>query len=54
LGGREALARRGYQVSARTGWTATFGGAQAILIDPTPGEKRAGANRGREAFALAY
>ncbi|HLB35286.1 MAG TPA: gamma-glutamyltransferase [Gemmatimonadales bacterium] len=50
----QALEERGYRVSARTGWTATFGGAQAILIDPETGEKRAGADRRREAFALAY
>ena len=50
----QALEGRGYRVSVRTGWTATFGGAQAILIDPETGEKRAGADRRREAFALAY
>ncbi|MBI2615798.1 MAG: gamma-glutamyltransferase [Gemmatimonadetes bacterium] len=49
-----ALEQRGYRVSVRTGLTATFGGAQAILIDPETGEKRAGADRRREAFALAY
>ncbi|MBI2535712.1 MAG: gamma-glutamyltransferase [Gemmatimonadetes bacterium] len=52
--GIPALEQRGYRVSVRTGLTATFGGAQAILIDPETGEKRAGADRRREAFALAY
>ncbi len=50
----QALEQRGYRVSVRTGLTATFGGAQAILIDPKTGEKRAGADRRREAFALAF
>jgi gamma-glutamyltranspeptidase/glutathione hydrolase len=49
-----ALEARGYRVSVRSGLTATFGGAQAVLIDPETGEKRAGADRRREAFALAY
>jgi gamma-glutamyltranspeptidase/glutathione hydrolase len=49
-----ALEERGYPVSVRAGLTATFGGAQAILLDPETGEKRAGADRRREAFALAY
>ncbi len=50
----QALEERGYPVSVRTGLTATFGGAQAVLLDPKTGEKRAGADRRREAFALAY
>lgn len=50
----QALEQRGYRVSVRPGLTATFGGAQAILLDPKTGEKRAGADRRREAFALAY
>ncbi len=50
----QALEKRGYRVSVRTGLTPTFGGAQAVLIDPQTGEKRAGADRRREAFALAY
>jgi gamma-glutamyltranspeptidase/glutathione hydrolase len=49
-----ALEERGYRVSVRTGLTATFGGAQAVLLDAKTGEKRAGADRRREAFALAY
>ncbi len=48
------LSERGYHVVVRQGWTAEFGGAQAILIDPETGEKRAGADRRREAWALAY
>jgi gamma-glutamyltranspeptidase/glutathione hydrolase len=50
----QALEQRGYRVRTVSGWTATFGGAQAVLIDPQTGEKRAGADRRREAFALAY
>jgi gamma-glutamyltranspeptidase/glutathione hydrolase len=51
---RQALEQRGYRIHPVAGLTATFGGAQAILIDPKTGEKRAGADRRREAFALAY
>ncbi|MBI4501312.1 MAG: gamma-glutamyltransferase [Gemmatimonadetes bacterium] len=51
---RAALAQRGYHVVAKTGWTAEFGGAQAVLLDPLAGTKRAGADRRREAFAGAY
>jgi gamma-glutamyltranspeptidase/glutathione hydrolase len=51
---RSALEARGYQVLARTGWTAEFGGAQAVVIDQQTGAKRAGADRRREAWALAY
>lgn len=51
---REALEARGYTVRPRHGWTAELGGAQAILIDPASGTKRAGADRRREGWALAY
>ncbi|MBI4421358.1 MAG: gamma-glutamyltransferase [Gemmatimonadetes bacterium] len=51
---RAALERRGYVVLARSGWTAEFGGAQAVLFDQRSGAKRAGADRRREAFAAAY
>ena len=50
----QALEQRGYRVRPVAGLTAVFGGAQAILIDPRTHEKRAGADRRREAFALAY
>ncbi len=50
---RAELEKRGYRVAARGGWTAEFGGAQAILIEET-GRRHAGADRRREAFALAY
>lgn len=51
---RAALESRGYAVMTREGWTAEFGGAQAVLIDPETGQKRAGADRRREGFADAY
>ena len=50
----DALRARGYTVDARSGLTAIFGGAQAVLVDPTTGAKRAGADRRREGYALAY
>jgi gamma-glutamyltranspeptidase/glutathione hydrolase len=48
------LRERGYRVLVRYGWGAEFGGAQAVLIDPGAGTLRAGADRRREAYALAY
>jgi len=50
---RDALRERGYSVLTRTGLTAEFGGAQAILIDPD-GQLTAGADRRREGWSLAY
>ena len=50
----DELIARGYAVLPRSGWTAEFGGAQAILIDRTTGRKRAGADRRREGWSLAY
>ena len=51
---RDALEARGYTVHARSGWTAEFGGAQAVLVDQIAGRRRAGADRRREGWALAY
>ena len=51
---RTELEARGYTVYARSGWTAEFGGAQAVLIDQIAGRRRAGADRRREGWALAY
>jgi len=51
--GFDDLSSRGYTVRPRHGLTAEFGGAQAILIDAS-GFKRAGADRRREGWALAY
>ena len=51
---RDALEGRGYTVLTRTGWTAEFGGAQAVVIDQMTGRRIAGADRRREGWALAY
>ena len=51
---RDALEARGYTVHTRSGWTAEFGGAQAVLIDQIAGRRRAGADRRREGWAVAY
>jgi gamma-glutamyltranspeptidase/glutathione hydrolase len=50
----DELLARGYNVLPRSGWTAEFGGAQMIAIDPQTGAKRAGADRRREGWSLAY
>ena len=50
----EELRVRGYTVDVRSGWTALFGGAQAVLIDEATGAKRSGADRRREGYTLAY
>ena len=51
---RDALADRGYTVHPRSGLTAEFGGAQAVLVDQVSGRRRAGADRRREGGAVAY
>ena len=50
----DALRARGYNVEPHSGWTGTFGGAQAILFDQTTGAMRSGADRRREGYTLAY
>ena len=49
-----ALNARGHQVAPVSGWTATFGGVQIILIDPASGTRRTGADPRREAYAIAW
>ncbi len=51
---RDALEARGYTVHTRSGWTAEFGGAQAVLVDQITGRRIAGADRRREGWAVAY
>ncbi len=51
---RDALEARGYTVHTRSGLTAEFGGAQAVLVDQISGRRRAGADRRREGWAVAY
>jgi hypothetical protein len=41
-------------VHPRSGLTAEFGGAQAVLVDQISGRRRAGADRRREGWAVAY
>ncbi|MCU0617283.1 MAG: gamma-glutamyltransferase [Gemmatimonadaceae bacterium] len=48
----DALRARGHRIDAVSGWTATFGGVQVILIDPVSGARRTGADPRREAYAL--
>jgi gamma-glutamyltranspeptidase/glutathione hydrolase len=49
-----ALRERGHDLSVISGWNATFGGVQVILIDPASGARRTGADPRREAYAIAY
>ena len=51
---RDALEARGHTVHSRSGWTAEFGGAQAVLVDQITGRRIAGADRRREGWAVAY
>ena len=53
-GVREELEARGHRIRVVRGWTATFGGAQMILVDPMGGTLVAAADPRREAYALAY
>jgi len=48
------LAARGHDLQLIEGWTATFGGAQMIVLDPSTGVLTAAADPRREAYSLAY
>ncbi len=51
LAGLEAV---GHELEVIEGWTATFGGAQMIYVEPGSGTLSAAADPRREAYALAY
>ncbi len=51
---RGELEALGHQVRVVHGWTATFGGAQMIWVDPVSGTLAAAADPRREAYALAW
>jgi gamma-glutamyltranspeptidase/glutathione hydrolase len=51
---RTELERRGHALTVISGWTATFGGAQMILVEPGTGTLVVGSDPRREAYGLAY
>ncbi|HSG46764.1 MAG TPA: gamma-glutamyltransferase, partial [Longimicrobiales bacterium] len=51
---RDELAARGHDVRVVRGWTATFGGAQMIRVEPGSGTLTVGSDPRREAYGLAY
>jgi len=51
---RSDLADLGHVLEVVHGWTATFGGAQMIHVDPASGTLTAAADPRREAYAIAY
>ncbi len=51
---RAELEARGHELRVIHGWTATFGGAQMIRIEPRSGTLTAAADPRREAYAIAY
>ena len=51
---RAELEAMGHSVRVIHDWTATFGGAQMIYVDPVSGTLAAAADPRREAYALAY
>jgi gamma-glutamyltranspeptidase/glutathione hydrolase len=51
---RVELMRRGHEVRVVHGWTATFGGAQMIRIEPGSGTITVGSDPRREAYGIAY
>jgi gamma-glutamyltranspeptidase/glutathione hydrolase len=51
---RSALEARGHELRVVSGWTATFGGAQMILLEPGSRTLTAAAGPRREAYAIAY
>jgi gamma-glutamyltranspeptidase/glutathione hydrolase len=50
----DELRMKGDDVSVVHGWTATFGGAQMILIEPGSGTLTVGSDPRREAYGMAY
>lgn len=50
----EGLLARGHDLNLIDGWTATFGGAQAIVYDAENGVLTVGSDPRREAYGLAY
>jgi gamma-glutamyltranspeptidase/glutathione hydrolase len=50
----EELRRRGHVLRVVGGWTATFGGAQMILVDGETGILTVGSDPRREAYGMAY
>ena len=48
------LEGRGHILTVISGWTATFGGAQMIYVDPETGSLAVGSDPRREAYGLAY
>jgi gamma-glutamyltranspeptidase/glutathione hydrolase len=51
---REELARRGHELTLVHGWTATFGGAQMIRVEPGTRTLTVGSDPRREAYGIAY
>jgi gamma-glutamyltranspeptidase/glutathione hydrolase len=51
---RRELTALGHELRLVHGWTATFGGAQMILVEPTSGTLVVGSDARREAYGLAY
>lgn len=51
---RRELEGRGHALRVISGWTATFGGAQMILVEPGTGTLVVGSDPRREAYGLAY
>jgi len=49
-----ALKELGHEVRVVHGWTATFGGAQMIFVDPEFGTLAVASDPRREAYGLAY
>jgi gamma-glutamyltranspeptidase / glutathione hydrolase len=50
----DELRMKGHQVRVIHGWTADFGGAQMILVEPGSGTLTVGSDPRREAYGLAY
>lgn len=51
---RAELARRGHELRVVHGWTATFGGAQMIRVEPGSRTLTVGSDPRREAYGMAY
>jgi gamma-glutamyltranspeptidase / glutathione hydrolase len=51
---RTALVERGHAVDIQPAWSALFGGAQGIVVDPDSGTFTGGADPRRDGYAIGW
>jgi gamma-glutamyltranspeptidase/glutathione hydrolase len=51
---RAELVARGHAIDVQPDWSALFGGAQAIMVDPDSGTFTGGADPRRDGYAIGW